>query len=84
MQEVPGYNGSGSAMLEGRWSRFADEHALVLLAPTFPAAWWSDQKETLGFEKNGSCGVPRQSLPSSAYRRQKPNGKTLRKAYLCK
>ncbi|MEI6073687.1 MAG: dienelactone hydrolase family protein [Verrucomicrobiae bacterium] len=32
---VPGYNGSGSAMLDERWSRFADEHGLVLLAPTF-------------------------------------------------
>ncbi|MEI8122383.1 MAG: hypothetical protein WCI20_10045 [bacterium] len=32
---VPGYNGSGSAMFDERWSRFADEHGLVLLAPTF-------------------------------------------------
>lgn len=32
---VPGYNGSGSAMLDERWCRFADEQALVLLAPTF-------------------------------------------------
>lgn len=32
---VPGYNGSGEAMLDGRWSRFADEQGLVLLAPTF-------------------------------------------------
>ena len=32
---VPGYDGSGSAMLDERWCRFADEHALVLLAPMF-------------------------------------------------
>ncbi|MCK9590040.1 MAG: hypothetical protein M0Q93_11855, partial [Terrimicrobiaceae bacterium] len=32
---VPGCNGSGSSMLDGRWCRFADERGLVLLAPTF-------------------------------------------------
>lgn len=32
---VPGYNGSGQSMLDERWCRFADEHGLVLLAPTF-------------------------------------------------
>jgi len=32
---VPGYNGSGEAMLDRRWSRFADGQGLVLLAPTF-------------------------------------------------
>ena len=32
---VPGYNGSGSSMLDERWCRFADERGLVLLAPTF-------------------------------------------------
>ena len=32
---VPGYNGSGKAMLDERWGRFGDEHSLVLLAPTF-------------------------------------------------
>ena len=32
---VPGYNGSGRTMLDERWSRFTDEQALVLLAPTF-------------------------------------------------
>jgi len=32
---VPGYNGPGKAMLDERWCRFADENALVLLAPTF-------------------------------------------------
>ena len=32
---VPGYNGIGEAMMDQRWCRFADEHGLVLLAPTF-------------------------------------------------
>ena len=34
---VPGYNGSGEAMMDERWGRFADENGLVLLAPTFHA-----------------------------------------------
>ncbi len=32
---VPGYNGSGDSMFDEGWRRFADERALVLLAPTF-------------------------------------------------
>jgi poly(3-hydroxybutyrate) depolymerase len=32
---VPGYNGSGEAMLDARWKAFAEKHGLVLLAPTF-------------------------------------------------
>jgi len=32
---VPGYNGAGGSMLDAGWCRFADEHGLVLLAPTF-------------------------------------------------
>lgn len=32
---IPGHNGSGEAMLDQRWRHFADEHHLVLLAPTF-------------------------------------------------
>ncbi len=35
---VPGYNGSGESMLDERWCQFADEHGLVLLAPTFRAS----------------------------------------------
>ena len=34
---VPGFNGSGQAMLNGRWAKFADECGLLLLAPTFHA-----------------------------------------------
>ncbi len=32
---VPGYNGSGEAMLDARWKAFAEKHGLLLLAPTF-------------------------------------------------
>jgi poly(3-hydroxybutyrate) depolymerase len=32
---IPGYNGSGEAMLEERWKAFAEKHELLLLAPTF-------------------------------------------------
>ena len=32
---IPGHNGSGAAMLDERWRQFADQHQLVLLAPTF-------------------------------------------------
>lgn len=32
---VPGYNGSGEAIMDDRWSQFADEQGLILLAPTF-------------------------------------------------
>jgi pimeloyl-ACP methyl ester carboxylesterase len=32
---MPGYNGAGDSMFDEGWCRFADEHALVLLAPTF-------------------------------------------------
>jgi pimeloyl-ACP methyl ester carboxylesterase len=34
---VPGYNGDGVRMLDGRWKAFAEKNALVLLAPTFHA-----------------------------------------------
>ena len=34
---VPGYNGKGEQMLDGRWKAFAEKNALVLLAPTFHA-----------------------------------------------
>lgn len=34
---VPGFNGSGQALLDGRWAEFADECGLLLLAPTFHA-----------------------------------------------
>jgi pimeloyl-ACP methyl ester carboxylesterase len=34
---VPGYNGKGEQMLDGRWKTFATKHGLVLLAPTFHA-----------------------------------------------
>lgn len=34
---VPGYNGKGEQMLDGRWKGFAEKNALVLLAPTFLA-----------------------------------------------
>jgi pimeloyl-ACP methyl ester carboxylesterase len=32
---IPGYNGSGEAMLDDRWKAFAEKHGVVLLAPTF-------------------------------------------------
>lgn len=32
---IPGYNGSGEAMMDARWKAFAEKHGLVLLAPTF-------------------------------------------------
>ena len=32
---IPGYNGSGEAMMDERWRAFAEKHGLVLLAPTF-------------------------------------------------
>ncbi len=32
---IPGYNGSGAAMMDERWKSFAEMHGLVLLAPTF-------------------------------------------------
>ena len=34
---VPGYNGKGEQMLDGRWKKFAEKNALVLLAPSFHA-----------------------------------------------
>lgn len=32
---IPGHNGPGEAMLDARWRHFADDHNLILLAPTF-------------------------------------------------
>ncbi len=32
---IPGYNGSGEAMLDERWKAFAEKHGLVLVATTF-------------------------------------------------
>jgi len=32
---VPGYNGSGEAMLDARWKAFAEKHKVLLVAPTF-------------------------------------------------
>jgi len=32
---IPGYNGSGEAMLDDRWRQFADQNSLILVAPTF-------------------------------------------------
>lgn len=32
---IPGYNGSGEAMMDARWKAFAEKHGLILLAPTF-------------------------------------------------
>ena len=32
---IPGFNGPGEAMLDDRWKQFADQHHLILLAPTF-------------------------------------------------
>jgi pimeloyl-ACP methyl ester carboxylesterase len=34
---VPGYNGAGQDLLDGRWKAFAEKHDLVLLAPSFQA-----------------------------------------------
>lgn len=34
---VPGYNGAGQDLLDGRWKAFAEKHDLVLLAPSFRA-----------------------------------------------
>ena len=34
---VPGYNGKGEQMLDGRWKKFAEKNHLILLAPTFQA-----------------------------------------------
>lgn len=34
---VPGYNGKGDGMLDGRWKAFAERQGLVLLVPTFHA-----------------------------------------------
>ncbi len=34
---VPGYNGKGEQMLDGRWKKFAEKNGLILLAPSFHA-----------------------------------------------
>ena len=46
---VPGYNGSGEAMLDERWRRFADQNSLILLAPTFKNSNPQELHENRGY-----------------------------------
>ena len=46
---IPGYNGSGEKILDDRWKRFADEHSLVLLAPTFTFNYSPQELRTKGY-----------------------------------
>ena len=46
---VPGYNGSGEAMIDERWRRFADQNSLILLAQTFKNSNPQELHENRGY-----------------------------------
>lgn len=67
---IPGYNGSGEKILDDRWKRFADEHSLVLLAPTFTSTNNPQELRTKGYyyPEQGSGAVMEEAL-SEVHRR---------------
>lgn len=67
---IPGYNGSGEKMLDDRWKHFADEHSLVLLAPTFTSTNSPQELRTKGYyyPEQGSGTVIEEAL-SEVHRR---------------
>ena len=70
---IPGFNGSGAALLDGRWAQFADECGLLLLAPTFHAsAEELHRREGYYYPEQGSGAALEQALAEVA-RREKVN-----------
>lgn len=67
---IPGYNGSGEKILDDRWKHFADEHSLVLLAPTFTSTNNPQELRTNGYyyPEQGSGAVIEEAL-SEVHRR---------------
>lgn len=67
---IPGFNGSGVKILDDRWKHFADEHALVLLAPTFTSTNNPQELRTKGYyyPEQGSGAVIEEAL-SEVHRR---------------
>jgi len=67
---IPGFNGSGEKMLDDRWKHFADEHSLVLLAPTFTSTNSPQELRTKGYyyPEQGSGTVIEEAL-SEVHRR---------------
>jgi predicted esterase len=67
---IPGYNGSGEKMLDDRWKHFADDHSLVLLAPTFTSTNSPQELRTKGYyyPEQGSGTVIEEAL-SEVHRR---------------
>jgi pimeloyl-ACP methyl ester carboxylesterase len=67
---IPGYNGSGEKIIDDRWKHFADEHSLVLLAPTFTSTNSPQELRTKGYyyPEQGSGTVIEEAL-SEVHRR---------------
>jgi pimeloyl-ACP methyl ester carboxylesterase len=67
---IPGFNGSGEKILDDRWKHFADEHSLVLLAPTFTSTNSPQELRTKGYyyPEQGSGAVIEEAL-SEVHRR---------------
>lgn len=67
---IPGFNGSGVKILDDRWKCFANEHALVLLAPTFTSTNNPQELRTKGYyyPEQGSGAVIEEAL-SEVHRR---------------
>jgi len=67
---IPGFNGSGEKILDDRWKHFADEHSLVLLAPTFTSKYGPEELRTKGYyyPEQGSGAVIEEAL-SELHRR---------------
>jgi len=67
---IPGYNGSGEKMFDDRWKHFADEQALVLLAPTFTSTNSPQELRSKGYyyPEQGSGAVIEEAL-SEVHRR---------------
>jgi pimeloyl-ACP methyl ester carboxylesterase len=67
---IPGFNGSGEKIIDDRWKHFADEHSLVLLAPTFTSTNSPQELRTKGYyyPEQGSGAVIEEAL-SEVHRR---------------
>jgi len=67
---IPGFNGSGKKIIDDRWKHFADEHSLVLLAPTFNSTNSPQELRTKGYyyPEQGSGTVIEEAL-SEVHRR---------------
>jgi pimeloyl-ACP methyl ester carboxylesterase len=67
---IPGFNGSGEKIIDDRWKHFADEHSLVLLAPTFTSTNSPQELRTKGYyyPEQGSGTVIEEAL-SEVHRR---------------